>query len=175
MTKTTSGQQDLAWFALTNMETCRLLCSSMTRRGKYHVEEHESLVNTLPEQEHQRPMTNAGTTHSEENKERRFAGEVISWLEKKVDEHNITALTLYAPPRTLGVLRLTPPGRLSGLLSEHEGNFMHLKAFQLADHPMVRELVRSLGSARRAVIEAATVMHRGPANGTGKNTFKGGV
>ena len=167
--------QDNAWFALSDMESCRLLCCGMTRRGKYHVDEYETLVNTLPEQEHQRPMANAGTTHDAENKERRFAGEFVSSLEKNAKERDIGALTIFATPRMLGLLRTAITERLSGLFNAIEGNLMHLKVYQLADHPKVRELVRSMGSGRRSVIEAANLLRNAQQKKNSRSRFEGGA
>ena len=167
--------QDNAWFALSDTDSCRLLCCGMTRRGKYHVEEYETLVNTLPEQEHQRPMTNAGAKHNAENKERRFADEIVSSLEKNAKERDIGALTIFATARMLGLLQTAITERLSGLFNAIEGNLMHLKVYQLADHPMVRELARSMGSDRRAVIEAANLLRNAQKKRNGRSRFEGGA
>jgi hypothetical protein len=42
MTKTMTGLQNHAWFALTDAASCRLLCCSLTRRGKHHIEEYDA-------------------------------------------------------------------------------------------------------------------------------------
>ncbi len=130
-----------AWFALTDAESCRLLSCSLTRRGKYHIEEYDTLANALPEQEHLRPMTGAGGTHHIEEKERRFGGEIVAWLQKKADQYEIDRLVIFAPPRMLGVLRMVPLGSLKGHVQELKGDLMRLNTSQLADHPMVRELL----------------------------------
>lgn len=157
MRKTNGEQRGHAWFALADAESCRLLGCSMTRRGKHHVDEYDAFENTLPEQEHARPMTNAGATHNVEDKERRFAGEIVAWLQKKADQYHLDRLVIFAPPRMLGVLRKTPLGSLRGQIEELKGNLMRLNAGQLADHPLVRELVTPHPIDERAPVEAAAL------------------
>ena len=81
--KNALGLMSHAWFALTDAESCRLLCCSLTRQGKHHVDEYDAFENTLPEQEHVRPMTNSGMTHNVEDRQRRFGNEIVAWLQKK--------------------------------------------------------------------------------------------
>ena len=86
-------------------------------------------------------------THDVEEKERRFAGQIVSWLKKRVGTYEISRLVILATPRMLGVLRRTrarlPNGHLRGI----EGNLMRLDAGMLAEHPMVRNLVRGTNEA----------------------------
>lgn len=154
MKKTNAERQNCAWFALTDAKTCRLLSYSLTRRGKHHVDEYDAFENTLPEQEHARPMTNAGTTHNVEDNERRFAGEIVAWLQKRADQYEIDRLVIFAPPRMLGVLRMAPLGSLKGHVEELKGDLMRLNAGQLADHPMVRELLTPHTSNQGTVFDA---------------------
>jgi protein required for attachment to host cells len=119
----------------------------LTRRGKHHVEEHDSIKNVLPEQEHARPMTGGGMTHNVEETERRFAGEMVAWLLIKAAQHEVDHLVIFAPPRMLGVLRRVPLGALKGCVEEFKGDLMRLSVGQLADHPMVRKLVTLGGLA----------------------------
>ena len=143
MSKTTVERQDYAWFALVDAEHCRLLCCRLTERGTPHIDEYGAFENTLPEAEHARPMTQDGMTHDIEEEERRFAGQIVKWLQEKAKEHEIDHLVILAPPRMLGVLRKASSGLLKGHLKKLEGNLMRLEAGQLAEHPMVRELVRA--------------------------------
>jgi protein required for attachment to host cells len=142
MGKTNVEVRNHAWFALADAEHCRLLCCRLTKQGTQHVDEYGACENTLPEQEHKRPMTGTGTTHYVEEEERRFAGEIVEWLRGKVEEHKIDHLVIFAPARILGAIRKAPPGLLKGHLEELKGNLMRLDAGQLAQHPMLRELVR---------------------------------
>ena len=61
-----SEQQNHAWFTLADAEHCRLLRCRMTEQGTQHVDEYGALENTLPEQEHARPMTQGGAKHNVE-------------------------------------------------------------------------------------------------------------
>ena len=143
MSKTTVERRNHAWFALADAEHCRLLCRRLTERGTPHVDEYGAFENTLPEAEHARPMGQDGMTHDIEEEERRFAGEIVEWLQKRVKEHEIDHLAIFATPRMLGVLRKASSGLLKGHLEEFEGNLMRLEAGQLAEHPMVRDLLRA--------------------------------
>ena len=143
MGKTNVEVRDHAWFALADAEHCRLLRCRLTKQGTQHVDEYGACENKLPEHEHKRPMTGGGKTHYVEEEERRFAGEIVEWLRGKVEEHEIDRLVIFAPPRILGALRKAPPGLLKGHLEELKGDLMRLDAGQLAQHPMVRDLLRA--------------------------------
>ena len=143
MSKTTVELQDYAWFALVDAEHCRLLSCHLTKRGTPHVDEHDALENTFPEHEHLRPQTGDGMTHDVEEKERRFAGEIVEWLQKRARQREIDRLVIFATSRMLGLLRKASSGLLKGHLEEVEGNLMRLEAGQLAEHPMVRKLVQA--------------------------------
>lgn len=143
MGKTDVEVRKHAWFALADAEHCRLLCCRLTEQGTQHVDEYDALQNTLPQQEHMRPMTQSGTTHGIEEEERRFAGEIVEWLQEKTKKHEIDRLAIFAPPRMLGVLRKASSGLLRGHLEELNSDLMRLNVGQLAEHPLVRELMRS--------------------------------
>jgi protein required for attachment to host cells len=81
-------------------------------------------------------------THDVEEKERRFAGKIVATLQENAKKHEIDRLVIFAPPRMLGALRKVSSGLLAGHLKELEGNLMRLDTGQLADHPMVRDLVK---------------------------------
>jgi len=159
MNKTNIQRRDHAWFALVDAEHCRLLCCCLTEQGTQHVDEHGRFENTLPEAEHERPMGQTGETHDIEEEERRFAHEIVEWLQKNAKKHEIDRLVLFAPPRMLGVLRKASSGLLKGHLKEFEGNLMRLDAGQLAQHPMVRDLVREAHERSLKGGSAATSRH----------------
>ena len=142
MGKTKVERRNHAWFALADAEHCRLLCCRLTDEGTQHVDEYDALENTFPEREPLRPQTGDGMTHDVEERERRFAGQVVGWLKKRVDTHKIGRLVILATPRMLGVLRRFRPRLSNGVLQGLEGNLMRLEAGQLADHPMVRDLIQ---------------------------------
>lgn len=139
--KSSARHDDHAWFCLADSESCRLLCGSVTKQHTCHVDEIDVFKNPLPEQEHVRPMTGAGATHHVEERERRFAGEVIAWLQKEARQRAIADLAILAPPRLLGVLRMVPLESLKGHVDELKGDLMPLNAGQLAEHPTIRQLL----------------------------------
>jgi protein required for attachment to host cells len=144
MDNTNVKQRDRVWFALVDATQCRLLCCRPTEQGSQQVDEHEMLENTFPEHEHQRPQTGDGMTHDVEEKERRFAGKIVATLRNHIGQHQINHLVIFAPPRMLGLLRKASSEWLNGNVEERQGNLMRLDVGQLADHPMIRELVRSI-------------------------------
>lgn len=167
MGKTNVEVRNHAWFALADAEHCRLLCCRLTRQGTKHVKQYGALENRFPEQEHLRPGTETGTSHYVEEDERRFAGQLVEWLRGKAEEHKIDRLIIFSPPRILGVLRKAKPGLLKGHLEELKGDLMRLDAGQLAQHPMVRDLLlapheRSLGGG------SAVTSHRVPKSKVGE-------
>ena len=143
MTNANIERQDQAWFALADAEHGRLLRCSLTDQGTLHVDEYDTLKNTLPQQEHARPMSQGGATHNVEDNERRFAGLIVEWLKENARKHAIDHLVIFAAARMLGVLRKATPGLLPGHLEELKADLMRLDAGQLAEHPMIRQLVRA--------------------------------
>jgi len=142
MMTTNADRQNSAWFALADTERCRLLCCRLTKQGTPHVDEYDTLENTFPEREHLRPQTGDGMTHDVEEKERRFAGKIVERLQENVKKHEIDRLVIFAPARMLGELRKASSRLLAEHLKELEGNLMRLDDGQLAEHPMIRELVQ---------------------------------
>jgi protein required for attachment to host cells len=55
----------------------------------------------------------------------------------------MASLVVLAPPRMLGLLRKTSLCVTNGHLEEIKGDLMGLTLEQLADHPLVRDLVRT--------------------------------
>ena len=143
MRTTNADRQNHAWFALADTDRCRLLCCRLTEHGKPHVDEYEALENTFPEREHLRPQTMDGMTHDVEEKEQRFAGVLVGWLQARVEKHEIDHLVVFVPPGLLGVLRKGQLGLSNGHIKALEGNLMRLEAGELAEHPMIRNMVRT--------------------------------
>ena len=136
---------DPVWFALADSGHCRLLSCRVTEPRAPHVQEHESLENCGPEQEHARPASQGGATHHVEERERRFAGEIAEWLERRTEQHNITSLMVYAPARMLGALRKVRHRYMNSSVEARQGDLMRLSAGELALHPIIRSLVRDGG------------------------------
>ena len=147
MGKTNVERRNHAWFALADAERCRLLCCRLTGQGTPHVDEYDAVENTFPEREHLRPQTGDGMTHDVEENERRFAGKIVERLQENAKKHEIDRLVIFAPAGMLGELRKASSRLLAGHLKELEGNLMRLEAGQLAEHPMIRDLVRAAHEA----------------------------
>ncbi len=162
------------WFALADAESCRLLCVGTTEQGTQHVDEHEGLKNALPEQEHARPTALGGATHNIENNERRFAAEIIHWLQTKSVQHKVEHLVILAPPRMLGVLRTVPLGSLKGRVEELKGDLMRLNTGQLANHAMIRELLPPHPSDGEAAFKPKSTSMTGERCGGGRDEADGG-
>jgi len=141
MTKTKAGRRSPAWFALADTEHCRLLCCRQTEQGTPHVDEHGAIENTAPEHEHLRPQTGDGMTHDVEENERRFAGKIVAWLKEQAGACEIDHFKIFAAPRMLGTLRKVAPGSLKGHLEMLQGDLMRLNVGELANHPMIRDMV----------------------------------
>jgi len=141
MLETKAGRRSHTWFALADTEHCRLLCCHRTKQGTPHVEEHDAIENTAPEHEHLRPQTGDGMTHDVEEHERRFAGQIVAWLKVRAGEYEIDHFKIFAAPRMLGTLRKVAPGSLKGHLEMLQGDLMRLHGGELADHPMIRDLL----------------------------------
>lgn len=133
------------WFALMDAEACRLCCCGLTRQGTHHVDVVDTLANTIPEQEHNRPATMGGMTHHVEDNEHRFAGQIVNWLQSQATRHKFSHLAIFSPPRMLGALREIPLGSLNGRVVEIKGDLMRLNAGQLADHALIHDLFKSKG------------------------------
>jgi protein required for attachment to host cells len=147
MGRTNAELPDHAWFALADAEHCRLLCCRLTEQGTPHVDEYDAIENTFPEREHLRPQTGDGMTHDVEEKERRFAGKIVERLQENVKKHGIDRLVIFATPGMLGALRKVSSELLPGHLKELEGNLVRLRVGQLAEHPMIRDLLRDTNEA----------------------------
>jgi hypothetical protein len=84
---------------------------------------------------------------------RRFAREVVAWLQERIEESGIQRVHILASARFLRALRKVRPARPAwkhGL--ERKVDLMHLSAGKLAEHPVIRQLVasaRSTGPANR--------------------------
>lgn len=128
----------------------RLLRCGLAPLDRCHVEEAASIEDRWEGHEHGRPsprVERSGTgsapqTHDREEQNNRFAREVATWLDRKVAEHGMADLVVFAPPRFLGVLRKVHGGRLSANVTEQEGDLTGLSTAALARHPAIQALVR---------------------------------
>jgi protein required for attachment to host cells len=144
------GSHD-TWLLLVDSRRARLLRGHLTRHARPHVQEEARLDFQFQESEHGRPSPRinkdghsyASRRHENDQLEARFAREVSSFVQNKVDELQVPRLFLFAPAKFLGMLRKSIPARLADRLVEHEGEFAHLSEAQLAVHPEVARLIDS--------------------------------
>lgn len=148
------------WTLLADARRARLLRCTETDNSRVRVEERDSITNTWLGHEHRRSSPlwkNATITFGIEDNDgedlRRFAREVVAWLQERMEKSGIQRVHILAPGRFLGALRKVRPARLArqhGL--ERKVDLMHLGAGKLAKHPVIRQLVassRSMSSANR--------------------------
>jgi protein required for attachment to host cells len=76
-----------------------------------------------------------GQSRQAEEEVRRFAHDVGSWLRVTANELRLGPLTVFAPPRFLGVLRAILDKNIAFDL--RQGELTHLRAAELASHPAV--------------------------------------
>lgn len=124
---------------------------SLTSMDSEHYERVDTLTNEWEEHQHQRPSplrlkdqhSHAAPPRENETLRHHFAKDVVNWTAKKLREHDIEELNLFAPPRFLGELRKVWPNRLRDRLAEHEGDLGYMGAGELKKHPVVSKIVRS--------------------------------
>lgn len=85
----------------------------------------------------------AGEGHEREELERRFAGEVASWIARKSAETPEAAVVAFADPRFLGHLR-SACAALRLEVGVERGEFSWLRPAELGAHPSIRA---ALGNA----------------------------
>jgi len=75
----------------------------------------------------------------------RYAADLVQWLDRRVSQHRIEALEVFAPPRLLGILRTRYTSALSGRVRDHRGDFGTLTPGELERHPTIAKTVRAAG------------------------------
>ncbi len=143
MQHTNIERRNFAWFALADAAHCRLLCCRMNRQGSQQVEERGELKAGLAEHEPIGATPQDATAPNAETSERRFAKETADWLTRKAAEHDMARLVVFAAPRMLGLLRKTSFHVNNAHLEEVRGDLMGLAPGELADHPLIRDLVQA--------------------------------
>ena len=152
-----SGQDNLGvaeavavrWVLLADGRKARLLRCSMTEWGRCRVEENGSIDNSRQGREPagsgplwKNATITFGIADSDDEDLRRFAREVVTWLERMMRELGIAKVHVLASGRFLGVLRKVRPARLARHRTlQRKANLMHLTAGKLAKHPVIRQLV----------------------------------
>src|SRR5690606_30780203 len=71
------------------------------------------------------------------DRRQRFAKDLAAWIEKKVKEHRIPMIEIFAPPKLWGDLRKATPARLREQLREHTADLRSMPLSDLAKHPAI--------------------------------------
>lgn len=145
------------WIVTADARRASLYICRRVPQGRVHVDLLRTIENAHEdEHEHHRPCVLgrgpaasaaqhcAAPGHGAEEESRRFAREFGAWLGKIAGELNIGAVSVFAPPKFLGVLR--EEGTVLALnggtrVNLRDGELTHLKAHELAVHPAVEAAV----------------------------------
>jgi 16S rRNA (guanine(527)-N(7))-methyltransferase RsmG len=143
------ARKSQTWIFVVDNGRGRLLKGAPAPRGRFHLELDDSIENTGAEHEHGRPSPLTGREghsyasrgHEDEERMKRFARAVASWLEEKTRRLDIDRLALFAPPRFLGALRQAWSPRLAVRVDEHEGDLGYMAPGDLARHRSISRLL----------------------------------
>lgn len=138
-----------AWFVLADNHRAKLLQCNATATGHCHIEPQEATEYQWEGHEHGRPMplasknghSYASAHHDAEEQERRFARQIVQWLQGAVREKEVDRLTVFSPPRMLGLLRDIHTDRLSEWLELCEADLVNLPNEALREHPAILRLI----------------------------------
>jgi len=137
----------IRWVCVVDHRHGRLLMCEKTPGGAWRVDADRSIVNEW-EDLHQRgrpsglsagasrghAQSHAARPHETEEERRRFARDVVSWLEKHVRNEKIERIPVFAPPKLLGALREQWPKQLKDHVREHEADLAHLENNRLTEN-----------------------------------------
>ncbi len=137
------------YFFVVDGGRARLLQCSRLPHGRIHVDEIEAIENHAEEHEHGRPSPRSGKSgntyasggHEDEYQLRRFAKDVMAWIEKRADRVGDQAITLFAAPRFLGELRKLFSPIQAKRIREHQADLTQLSTADLAKHSAVADLL----------------------------------
>ena len=137
------------WALLADARRGRLLRCTRTDTGRVHVEERDSITNTWPGHDRQRSSPlwkNATITFGMEDDDgedlRRFARELVAWLQHDMEALGIRRVHILACGRFLGALRkVWRAGPAKPHALERRVDLVHLSTSKLAKHPVIRHLI----------------------------------
>lgn len=141
----------IRWVLLADARRARLLRCGSTEEGRCRVEERGSIDSTWPRPERSRsgPLwKNATIPFGIEGNAgeglRRFAREVVKWLQHRMEEFGILRIHILASGRFLGAFRKVRPAQLTRQHAlEREADLMHLSVGRLVKHPVILQLMDS--------------------------------
>lgn len=145
---------------ISDQRSARLFVRASEPGGRWRLEERARLHNRHEgEHEHHRPdllgrgapTAAAGPQrlvsegHTREEEARRFAREVAAWLGEQRGACSLDRITLFAPPRFLGMLREEQAPRAA--VEMLEGELTGVPVHELASHP---EILAAFGASARS-------------------------
>jgi hypothetical protein len=132
------------WFAIVDGRCGRLMVLSRTPQGRPHIEEVDRIDEVWEEREHHRPFFlggkgrgHAAWRHEEEERARRFAGQLGNWLGEHLERDGCTGMTVFCAPSMLGALRKACPSSLTQRLRLRAADLAPLPTAQLIRHPAI--------------------------------------
>lgn len=112
------------WFVLASDQRARLFQMDIRPPGHPHIEECDAIEFEWEGREHGRPALSdrrghsyAVSSHEADEDRHRFVRQLVRWLPGAMQSHAIDRLTLFAPPKTVGVLRELCPAPLAQKLN----------------------------------------------------------
>jgi len=138
-----------AWFFVVDAGRGRLLTCSRIAYDRLHVDEVSAIEYEAEQHERGRPSPRSGksgNTYASRGREdeyqiRRFAKEVVDWIEAQAERIDSSRFTLFAAPRFLGELRKLLAAPLAERIEERQAALTHVSTADLAKHPAVAELL----------------------------------
>lgn len=131
-------RRNFAWFAMAYAEQCRLLCCRLTQQGTQCIEQRGILI----KQEEERTATQGSTQDIEEH-ELGFANATMEWLNRNAAEHEMARLVIFASPRMLHLLEEASFQVNNAHFVEAGEDLLQLQVDALADHQLVRDVLRA--------------------------------
>lgn len=152
------NSSDPRWACVVDHRRGRLVQCEKSPGGSWRVDADRSITNEWEDlHEHGRPsglsagaarghaQSHAAPARETEEERRRFAKDVIEWLEKEVRSRKIERLPVFAPPKLLGALRSQWPKALAPHVREHEADLAHLDDNRLTEN---QRFIDALAEAR---------------------------
>ena len=150
--------QNHHWILVADRAQARLLRGWRLAHDRTHIDEIGAIQSPPADREHHRPQplgakdghSYASFHHEDEERLHRFVGEVVTWLEREVDAHDIRALDVFAPSRFLGAFGKRASRRFQTLVRGHDVELVNLGPGDLARHPTVARVVEEASGNRRS-------------------------
>jgi len=152
--------QTRPWVFIVDEGGGRLLRARRVPPGRYQVEVQDRVTNEWKGREHSRPKgltrteVSAGPAgvsktgyqfaqpHNEEKELRHeFAKEVAGRIEKRIKQHDIERLAVFAAPKMLGELRGCWPKAVKPVIEEHDQDLSWMGEAELLKHPVVSKVL----------------------------------